>query len=797
MRKDARDKNFPSRIEPLRERMLRTKPSIGVERARLYTESMKQTETEPMVIRQAKAFAHMMDNIPVTIFPQELIVGTMVRKPPGAIVFPEGVGLRAFPELDDIGDRDVNPFEVSDEELRILKDEIEPYWSTRSIPEYAEHVTPSKIIDRLYEGAFFVLTELAGISHVSINYPYLISVGFEKIKNMANKRIGEYEQAERTDPDSTDKSLFYRSAELVAEGVIRFAQRYSRKARELAKMEKKATRREELLRIADNCKNVPAKPPKTFYEALQFIWFVQLALHQENYEQGISMGRMDQYLYEYYKRDLEAGFLDFEKAVELVSCLWIKTCEILPLFDSFLTMYFSGLLTNQAVTLSGVNENGEDATNELTYVMIEANRRVALRQPNVHVRLHRKSPDKLWNLLTEIVASGTNNIALFNDDVVIEALSRKGIPLRDAKDYATVGCVELAPFGKAFTSSDAALFNLPTCLDLALNNGVSTASGELVGVQTGDSADFKSINDVLTSFRSQLSYLIKEMIIGSNSFEIANRDLKPTPFLSLCVEGCFEKGKDITTGSATYNFTGVQGVGLADVADSLAALDRVVFANGKVSMGELTEALRNNFEGDGDLRQLLINKSPKYGNDNDIADKYAELVARMYSEEIGKYRNVRDGDFTPGIYSLSTQIGLGFQTSALPSGRKHGEPLSNGISPCIGSERKGVTAAMRSVTKIDHALFPNGVSYTVTLSPTLFEGGQGLNNLKALIKTYMELGGMHIHFNIVNVKELLDAQKNPERYRHLMVRVGGFSAYFVDLTREMQNEIISKCLEDL
>lgn len=797
MKKGVRGVDSSSRIESLRERMLRTKPSICVERARHYTDSMKQTETGPMVIRQAKAFAHVMDNIPVKIFPEELIVGTMVSKPPGAIIFPEGVGLRAFPELDDIRTRDVNPFDISDEELRILKEEVEPYWSTRSIPEYAEHVTPSKVIDRLYEGAFFVLTELAGISHVSINYPHLISLGFERIKKMANKKIAEYEEIKRIDPDSTDKSLFYKSAELVAESIIRFAERYSEKASELAKKEGDPARREELLIISDVCRKVPAKSPKTFHEALQFIWFVQLALHQENYEQGISMGRMDQYLYKYYKQDVEAGILDFEKAVELVSCLWIKTCEILPLFDSFLTMYFSGLLTNQAVTLSGINEKGEDATNELTYVMIEANRRVALRQPNIHVRLHKNSPEKLWNLITEIMASGANNLAVFNDGVIIEALSRRGIPLKDAKDYATIGCVELSPFGKAFPSSDAALFNLPMCLDLALNNGVNTSSGELVGLQTGDATKFKSINDVMAAFKKQLSNLIKEMVIGSNSIEIANRDLKPTPFLSLCVDGCFESGKDITTGSATYNFTGVQGVGLADVADSLAALDQMVFSGAKVNMKELLEALRNDFEGNEELRQLLINKSPKYGNDNDIADKYADLVARMYSEEIGKYKNVRGGDFTPGIYSLSTQIGLGFQTAALPSGRKHGDPLSNGISPCIGSERNGITAAVRSVTKIDHALFPNGISYTVTLSPTLFEGNEGLNNLKALIKTYLELGGMHVHFNIVNVKELLDAQKNPEKYRHLMVRVGGFSAYFVDLTREMQNEIISKCLEEL
>jgi len=786
-----------SRIELLRERMLKSKPSVCIERAKYYTESMKQTEGEPMIIRQAKALAHVLENISVNIFPGELIVGTMVSKPPGAIVYPEGVGLRIIPELEEIRTRETNPFEISDEDIRILKEEIDPYWSDKSLGAFAEQITPKKIMDILYGGAHFILTEIAGISHVSINYPYLLSVGFEKIKEMAEEKIKEYEEIKSTNPEIIEKVLFYRAVKIVSEAIINFAHRYAEKALELAEKGEDPVRREELLKIAEVCKWVPAKPPRNFHEALQFVWFTQVVLHQENYEQAISMGRIDQYLYPYYEKDVETGVLDFEKAVELVSCLWIKTNEIVPLFDYILTVYFSGLPTNQAATLSGVNEKGEDATNELTYVMLEATKRVALRQPNVHVRLHEKSPERLLRTLAEIIASGINNIAIFNDKTIIKALTRKNIPLEDARNYSTIGCVEPGPFGKSFTSSDAALFNLAICLELALNNGVSFVHRQKVGVDTGDPTKFKSMDDVLEAFRKQVSYLVKHMVIGSNCFEYANQVLKPTPFLSLCVEGCFENGRDITMGSAKYNFTGVQCVGLADVADSLAAIDQVVFKEKLVSMKELIEALQNNFEGKEELRQLLINRAPKYGNDDDLADKYAQIAAKIYSEEVEKHRNIRGGWFIPGMYSMTTHVGFGLFTGALPSGRKLYDPLSNGISPSLTSQRKGLTAAMKSVTKIDHTLYSNGLAYTVTISPSLFSGENGIDNLISLIKAYIRLGGMHIHFNVVDVNTLLEAQKNPEKYRHLLVRVAGYSAYFVDLTKDVQNEIIRRYQEQM
>lgn len=789
-----------TRVQMLRDGIVKSKPIVSICRPKYYTESMKQTETEPMMLRQAKALTHVLEKIPVKVFPGELVVGAIVEKVPGATIYPEGVGLRVIPELEDLRTRHPRCFAVTDEEIRILKEEIDPYWISRSMPVYAEHITPEKILDRLYGGAAssFILTEIAGIGHVSINYPKLLSLGFEKIREMAEKEIQKYEEVVTSDPEAIDKILFYRSAKIVSEGIIKFAQRYAKKAGEMVGEEKDPKRRGELEKIAETCRWVPAKPPRTFHEAVQFIWFTQLALSLETYDgQAVSMGRMDQYLHPYYKKDVEAAILDRERAIELIECLWLKINELVPLFDSTVELFFGGLLNTQAVTLSGMDEKGEDATNDLTYVMLEATRRAGMPVPNVHIRVHRKSPTKLLKSLARIIVSGTNNIATFNDEVIVKSLTRKSIPLEEARNYATVGCVELAPFGTSFTSSDAALFNIALCLELALNNGESPMLGQKIGLETGDPMEFRSIDDVIEAFRKQVSYFVKLMAVGSNCFETTNMVVKPTPFLSLCVEDCFEAGKDITKGSARYNFTGVQGVGMADVADSLAALDHLVFKEKKVSMGDLLKATRKNFEGSDKLRQLLINRSPKYGEDDELADKYAQLVARIYSEEVEKHRNVRNGGFIPGMYSVTAHVPFGYVTGALPSGRMAGEPVSNGASPAIGSGRKGLTAAIKSVAKVDYTRYPNGIAFTLTLDPNIVSGEEGTDVLTSLIRTYTELGGMQIHFNVVDSETLMEAQRCPEAYRNLVVRVAGYSAYFVDLAKDVQDEIISRYQREL
>ncbi|MFW9850644.1 MAG: formate C-acetyltransferase/glycerol dehydratase family glycyl radical enzyme, partial [Candidatus Thorarchaeota archaeon] len=740
------------RIQSLRKNIVGVVPSVSIERTRFYTSSMIETEEEPIIIRQAKALANVLNNMKIQILEDELIVGTAVETIPGAIVYPEAHGTRVIPELEDLVEREKHLFKISDDDIDYFKDVVNPYWYERSLMAYADETTPQEVMDTLYTGASFILTEMAGYGHVSINYPSLLSTGFQALLERAQERIN---QTDSTDENQID---FYKASSIVSNAIIAYAQRYADLANELASEESIAERRKELETIAKACQHVPAKPPRSFHEALQFMRFTHLVLGLETYDgQAISMGRMDQYLYPFYKRDVDKGVLTPESAKELIGSLWIKINEQIPLFDSLVSMYFEGLLTTQAVTVGGVDIDGEDVTNELTHLILDATKVTALPLPNVHIRVNKKTPPELMHTVTEVIASGRNNVAVFNDDIIIPSLTRKEVSLEDARNYSTVGCVELAPFGNSFTSSDAALFNLPICLELALTNGHSIALGEKLGLETGNPEEFTSIEDIIEAFKKQVSHFVNQMVIGSNCLEKANLDLKPTPFLSLCVDNCFEKGRDITTGSAKYNFTGVQGVGLADVADSLAALDQFVFKEERITISELIDALKKNFDGNAELRELLVNKGSKYGNDNELADGYARLVADIFSEEVEQHKNIRDGLFIAGMYSVSTHIGFGYVTGALPSGRLEGTALSNGASPAVGSNRQGLTATINSVSKLDFNRYPNGIAFTLNIDPNLLSGPEGINLLTALIQSYSEQGGMQVQFNVTKTEDLIAA----------------------------------------
>ncbi len=641
------------RVEKLIENV-RKPARLSIERCKLYTESMKQTEGEPMIIRQAKALKHILENIPIQILDSELIVGTMLPNPPGAIVFPEGVGLRIINELDSLPSRETNRLIVDEEDARVLREEIAPYWQRRTIESFSFPLMPD-IMQILYTGSVFILTEMAGISHVAVNYPYLLRRGFRWFLEESERRIRELQE---NGVYEGEKYAFYHAAKIVSEAIINYAQRYSKLAEELAENED-GERREELLKIAEICKKVPAERPETFWEAVQFIWLVQSALHQENYEQAISMGRIDQYLYPYLKRDLEEGRIDRNFAFDIVANLWVKTNEIVPAFDSLLEQYFSGQTTNQAVTIGGCDIYGRDATNELTYLMLEVTQRLKLRQPNVHVRINRETPKSFLEKLAAAISEGCNNLALFYDDTAVKALKKAGVSDEDAFNYTTVGCVEIAPFGNSFTSSDAALINVAKALEYALNEGKDMQFGYEFGVRTGKPESFE---DLLENLRRQLSHIVKLVVRGSNILGYANAELKPTPLLSLCVEDCFEKGTDVTKGGARYNFTGIQAVGIADVGDSLAAIEKAL--NAGYSMDEIIEACRRNFAGYEKLYKLLL-QSPKYGNDDDAADKYTKMVLEWYCDEVNTQMNFRGGKFAAGCYPMTTNVGFGFSSSAL------------------------------------------------------------------------------------------------------------------------------------
>lgn len=758
-----------------------SKPArLSVERCRLYTESMKQTEGEPMIIRQAKALKHVLENIPIQILDSELIVGTMLPNPPGAIIFPEGVGLRIINELDSLPNRETNRLMVDEEDAKVLREEIAPYWQRKTIEAFAFPLMPD-IMQILYTGSVFVLTEIAGISHVAVNYPYLLRRGFRWFLEESERRIRALEESGVYEGE---KYSFYQAAKIVSEAVINYGLRYSKLAEELAESED-GERREELLKIAEICRKVPAEKPETFWEAVQFVWLVQSALHQENYEQAISMGRIDQYLYPFFKKDIGEGRINRELAFDILANLWIKTNEIVPAFDSLLEQYFSGQATNQAVTIGGCDIYGNDATNELTYLMLEVTDRLRLRQPNVHVRINKGSPESFLKRLAEAISSGCNNLALFFDDAAVKALKNAEVDDRDALNYTTDGCVEIAPFGNSFTSSDAALINVAKALEYALNEGVDLQFGYEFGAKTEKP---KFLEDLLEKLREQVSHIVKLVVRGSNVLSYANAEVKPTPLLSLCVEDCFEKGVDVSRGGARYNFTGIQAVGIADVGDSLVAIEGAL--NAGYSMDDIVEACRKNFVGYEKLHKLLL-QSPKYGNDDDAADKYTKMVLEWYCEEVNRHRNFRGGKFAAGCYPMTTNVGFGFFTSALPSGRKSGEPLNPGVSPSTGMDREGVTAVINSASKLSYENLPNGASLTINLSSDVL-GEKGDAVIEALIKSSMELGVMHVQFNILKEDLLRKAQQEPEKYRWLLVRVAGWSAYFVELSRPVQEEVIRR-----
>ncbi len=759
-----------------------TKPArLSIERAKLYTDSMKQTEGEAMIIRHAKALKNVLENIPIQILDGELIAGTMLPNPPGAIVFPEGVGLRLINELDSLPTRETNRLLVDEEDARILKEEIAPYWQKRTIEAFAYPLMPD-VMSILYTGSVFVLTELAGISHVAINYPYLMRRGFRWFLEESERRLKELEE---NGAYEGDKYAFYQAARIVSEAMINYGRRYAELAEKLAEEVDDEARKEELLKMAEICRKVPAEKPESFWEAVQFLWLVQSALHQENYEQAISMGRIDQYLFPYYYKDLKEGKIDKERAFEILANLWVKTNEIVPPFDSLLEQFFSGQTTNQALTIGGCDIYGRDATNDLTYLMLEVTDRLRLRQPNVHVRISKRMPEDFLNRLAEVIASGCNAVALFHDDVAVEALRMAGVSDEDAWNYTTVGCVEIAPFGNSFTSSDAALINVTKALEYAMNEGRDMQLDYEFGVRTEKP---KTLGELIENFRKQLSHIIGLVVKGCNVLGYANAEVKPTPLLSLCIEDCFDAGRDVTRGGARYNFTGIQAVGVADVGDSFAAIERALEAG--YSMDEIIEACKRNFIDYEELYRIL-NESPKYGNDDGEADEYTRMVLEYYSDEVNRYRNFRGGHFAAGCYPMTTNVGFGFFTPALPSGRKSGEALNPGVSPSTGKDREGVTAVIKSASKINYAKLPNGASLTVNLSDDVL-GPKGVEVVKALIKGFMDLGCMHIQFNILKADVLRKAQEEPEKYRWLLVRVAGWSAYFVELSKPVQNEIIRR-----
>jgi formate C-acetyltransferase len=792
--------NVTDRVKALYDNARDAYPSICVERARYWTESWKSTEGQPIPIRRAKALANVLEKMKIYILDGELIVGNVSSKPRASVVCPEYDTTILYKEfLDNEKAPFVRPYdhhEISEEVKRELMEDIFPYWNEKTIESHVVKALPSDTI----RAAIPSLSEVStippgpeiylrhGPSHLNVNYEKLIRRGALSIIEEVKKRINELNEGEE------EKRIFYEAVLIVYDALIKFAERYSELAISLAEKEENITRKNELLEIAKICKKVPAKPAETFHEALQTLWFTQIVLFGlEQDDTAISPGRMDQYLYPYYKADIEAGRLTKDEAQELIELLFIKFAHMSVLWDYTTAKYYAGFSLTQTITIGGVKEDGTDATNELTYMFLEAEKQVGLFQPEFAARINKNSPHEYLMKIADVIRMGHGKPKIFVDETAIQMMLKRGATLEEARNYCIVGCVEPSTSNNQCGWTNATQFNLAKCLELALNSGVCMLTGKQIGVKTQDPMTFKNINEVLEAYRQQVAYFVEQTVKVLNCCIFYHAKLAPNIFTSSLLDGCLESGKDMTEGGSKYKAVGLNGVGVPDVGNSLAALEYFVFRNNKITMKDMLKALRNNFEGEEDLRQMLEKEAPKYGNDDPYVDLFVRKAGQIWCEEVEKHTGPHGEKYFAGLFAVSSNVPYGLNVAALPNGRKAKEPLANGgISAVNGTDHLGPTALIRSASRLDHVKACNGTLLNMRFSPGVLKEERDLAKFANFLRAYALMDGFHVQFNVVSSSLLKKAQKEPQKYRNLMVRVAGYSAYFVELCKEVQDDLINR-----
>ena len=823
------------RIQKLVDALYEHMPVIESARAKLITESYKETEGEPIITRRAKAFAHILHNIPIIIRDNELIVGSSTIAPRGCQTFPEFSYEWLDAELDTVATRTADPFEIAEETKAELK-EADKYWKGKTTSELATSYMAPEAIKAIEHNIFTPGNYFYnGVGHVTVKYWEVLETGFEGIMEKAQK---ELDGCSVGDGNYARKSHFLEAVILSCKAVIDYAGRYAKLAQEMAAQTSDPVRKQELFVIAENCSRVPAKGAQNFYEACQSFWFVQQLLQMESSGHSISPGRFDQYMYPYYKKDMEAGTITREFAQELMDCIWVKLNDLNKCRDAASAEGFAGYSLFQNLIAGGQNKEGEDVTNDLSVMCIQASMHVHLPAPSLSVRVWNGSPHEFLIKAAELTRTGIGLPAYYNDEVIIPALQNRGLSLEDAREYNIIGCVEPQKAGKTEGWHDAAFFNMCRPLELVFSNGMD--KGEMVGIPTGDVTQMKTFDEFFDAYKKQMEYCISLLVNADNAIDVAHAERCPLPFLSCMIDDCLKEGKSVQEGGAVYNFTGPQGFGIANMADGLFAIRKLVYEDKKVSMKELKEALAWNYDkgldaqSAGDMTEMImkamqkagrnvdastaegllktfmgmkpgeqktqrfkeihdmIDEVPKFGNDIPEVDYFAREVAYTYSKPLQKYNNPRGGKFQAGLYPVSANVPLGGQTGATPDGRYAHTPVADGVSPSAGKDVKGPTAAATSVSRLDHFIVSNGTLFNQKFHPSALSGREGLEKFVALIRGYFDQKGMHMQFNVVDRQTLLDAQEHPEKYKHLVVRVAGYSALFTTLSRSLQDDIIRR-----
>ena len=823
------------RISKLVSDLFAKMPEIEPARAELITESYRATEGLPIMMRRAISFRHILENIPIIIRDGELIVGSTTLAPRGCQTYPEFSYEWLEAEFDTVEHRAADPFYISEDTKKRLK-AVDSYWKGKTTSELATAYMAPETLKAIEHNVFTPGNYFYnGIGHITVKYDEVIRTGFEGVIRKAAEELAVTKPG---DADCQTKTTFLKAVIISCTAVCDYARRYSRLAAEMSEKERDPGRRTELQKISAICGKVPFHPADTFEEACQTFWFIQQLMQIESSGHSISPGRFDQYMFPYYAADLKAGRLTREYAQELIDCVWVKLNDLNKCRDAVSAEGFAGYSLFQNLIVGGQTTDGKDATNDLSFMCIDASKHVFLPQPSLSIRVWNGSPQELLLRAADLTRTGIGFPAYYNDEIIIPSMLNRGIPLEEARDYSIIGCVEPQKAGKTDGWHDAAFFNMCRPLELVFSNGYDR--GEEISIHTGNAENFKSFDEFFEAYRKQIEYNISLLVNADNAIDLAHRTLCPLPFESCMVDDCIKRGKAVEEGGAVYNFTGPQGFGIANMADSFYTVKKLVFEEKKITMAELKHALEMNYGCGFDMQTAqdvalqvgrsvqasgkevtpdvirlavenvlgmqpdpaekarlseikdMIDALPKYGNDIDEVDLLAREAAYTYTRPLETYRNPRGGMYQAGLYPVSANVPLGGQTGATPDGRLAHMPVADGVSPSSGKDVNGPTAACNSVARLDHAIASNGTLFNMKMHPSAMSGEHGLEDFVSLIRGFFDQKGMHMQFNVVDKQTLLDAQVHPENYRSLVVRVAGYSALFTTLSKSLQDEIIRR-----
>ena len=769
-----------ARIQKLRQEMLDAPRYVSIEQAKIITEVYRSNPELSIPMKRALALDAALHNLAIIIQEGELIVGNRTAQSGAGVVFPEGGINWLEKEIDTLPARPQDKFLVRPEDRAYFYDVLVPFWHGKTLEANIDAKLPADVAMLEVVGKLNQKDHAQG--HICPDAKKWLTYGPAGLLKEAEEQLAVAPE---------EKKEFYQTVCIVLRGAIRFMERYAELAASLAEKSEGAVK-QDYLAIEQTCAAVAKAPASTYREAVQSLWFLFAILQMESNASSFSPGRADQYLYPYYQKDIESGDLTVAEALELTQAMFIKFNEIVYLRNAKSAEFFAGFPIGFNIAIGGQNPDGTEAVNELSYLFLRTQETVRLRQPNLSARVYKGSSDLYLRRVAEVIGVGTGMPQLFNDEGIIPALLAAGYQKEDAVNYAVVGCVEISTHGSALGFSDAAMFNMVKALELTLNDGVCMQTGKQMGLKLGTLKDFASFEALEQAYAAQLKYFIGKMVTGLEIVERFHKECMPTAFLSSVVDDCMEAGVDVTAGGAHYNMSGIQVIQIANLADSMAAIKHLVYDTREVSANELMEALQHNYP-DEPLRQKMLTHAPKYGNDVEWVDGIGNRWVEFFLDEIHRYKNYRGGEYTLGLYTVSAHVPMGANVAATPDGRRSGEPLADGgLSAVYGRDQNGPTALLNSVARINSKNAGNGSLLNAKFAPELFSTEEGVMKFVALIRGFIALKINHIQFNVVNKADLFAAKKNPEQYRHLLVRVAGYTANYVDLAEKLQDEIIAR-----